>query len=172
MMVAYHINKKEPDSVTEDFEKFNKNHERLLKYFEKVTGESFKPGDHNLDLVDNGKAKIRMSVKGKLSSKVDEILPKADEIDPDVMAFLQKLNLMDLKNIFAKEALTIDDIKEMTNADLKDIGVDLYKQRKTILTACKDLGKKGEQNANKREVKIRMQGKYFSLSSDVVKGIV
>ena len=158
MMVAYHINKKEPDSVTDDFEKFNNNYGKLLKYFEKVTGESFKPGD-NLDIVDNVKAKNRMSIKRSPPPPRIIETPKTDEVDPDVMAFLQKLKLTELKDIFAKEALTMDDIKEMTNADLKDIGVNLYKQRKSILTACKDLGKE-EPKADKKEVKFRMQSKF------------
>ena len=38
MMVAYHIGKSDPDSVTYEITKFNGNHQKLLSVFFKVTG--------------------------------------------------------------------------------------------------------------------------------------
>ena len=38
IMVAYHIGKSDPDSVTYEITKFNRNHQKLLSVFFKVTG--------------------------------------------------------------------------------------------------------------------------------------
>merc|ERR1719411_1958653 len=46
-----------------------------------------------------------------------------------------------LIDIFQKEELTMKDIQGMNNADLKDIGVEKFKHRKDILSACENLKK-------------------------------
>ena len=45
MMVAYHIHRKQPESVANDFKRFNQSYEKLLLDFTDVTGEIFKPGN-------------------------------------------------------------------------------------------------------------------------------
>ena len=52
---------------------------------------------------------------------------------PLKLSFLRDLNLAELIGIFQEEQLTMEDILEMNNHELKLIGVEKHKQRKAIL---------------------------------------
>ena len=53
-------------------------------------------------------------------------------LDPEVEQMLTKLNLMSLKAIFVKEELTMTDLVKLSKDDLKDIGIEKFKQRTAI----------------------------------------
>ena len=54
MMVAYHVYNEELDGVTDEFNRFNQNYEKLVSSFTDVTGLEFKAGDiPNLEIVMN-----------------------------------------------------------------------------------------------------------------------
>ena len=151
MMIAYYINKKDSNRVTKEFEKFNDTYEKLTTYFEKVTGEVFLPGHQNLDQLDSSDVMKLQDVEAFENEQTRSI-------DPVVVKLLDDLKLMDLKEIFEREALSIEDIQDMNNGDLKDIGVPLFKQRKAILSACKEMkATKDDPKSQKKEVSFRMK---------------
>ena len=118
MMVAFHIHKKDPDSVAQDFTLFNTNFEKLLVTFKCVTGEDFIPGDiPNVDL----------------NSDKDDKSEQIGGVSQEIELFLEKIGLICLRDIFEQEELTIEDLLKMNKTDLKDIGINQLKQRKTIL---------------------------------------
>ena len=54
-------------------------------------------------------------------------------LDEEVASFLARLHLNELTEIFRRQRLSMDDILELSNEELKDIGVDLLKHRKLIM---------------------------------------
>ena len=51
-------------------------------------------------------------------------------LDPDVATFLARLNLTELTEIFKKEEFDMDDVVNLSNEELRDIGVSKLKHRK------------------------------------------
>ena len=130
MMVAYHVYNEELDGVTDEFNRFNQNYEKLVSCFTDVTGLEFKAGD--IPNPNSFESKIGpMETKLKLENESLGATPI--EIDPEVMSFLRNLNLTELSGIFKREQLTVEDILDMNNQDLQLIGVEKHKQRKAIL---------------------------------------
>ena len=64
----------------------------------------------------------------------------------DVPDMLQQLNLTELVPIFIQEELNFEDIADLTNEDMIEIGVSQLKQRKILLQAVEDLKKQLEDN--------------------------
>ena len=133
MMVAYHISKEDPESLTSELQKFSENHQKMLSAFAKVNGYEL--------------------VLGKVPD------PKVSQINPQVLNFLEALGLSELKSIFAEEESTVEDLLSMTNEDLKDIGIKKLNQRKKILNA-KD-GITGKLEASKFQIMLLRKLKYF-----------
>ena len=64
----------------------------------------------------------------------------------DVPDMLRQLNLAELIPIFIQEELNFEDIADLTNEDMIEIGVSQLKQRKILLQAVEDLKKQLEDN--------------------------
>ena len=139
MMVAYHVYNEELDGVTDEFNHFNQNYDKLVSHFTFVTGMAFEAG--NIPNPNILKSKLR-PMATQLQLKDECLGATSIEIDPDVSCFLRDLKLTELSGIFKREQLTMKDIVEMNNNDLLLIGVEKHKQRKAILKACEDLEKK------------------------------
>ena len=56
-----------------------------------------------------------------------------NRLDEGVHDMLQSLNLMEYSEVFQREQLSLDDIKDMSDENLKNIGVKLFKHRKAII---------------------------------------
>ena len=56
---------------------------------------------------------------------------------------LHQLNLSELVPIFIREELNFEDIADLSNDDLIEIGVSQLKQRKILLGAIQDLKQQG-----------------------------
>ena len=130
MMVAYHVHNEELDGVTDEFNHFNQNYEKLVTCYTDVTGLEFEAG--NMPNPNSLKSKIG-PMETKLKSKNESPETTAIEIDSKVMSFLRDLNLTELIGIFQREQLTMEDILDMNNHELQLIGVEKHKQRKAIL---------------------------------------
>ena len=61
-----------------------------------------------------------------------------NRLDEEVHDMLQSLNLMQYSEVFQREQLSLDDIADMSDENLKDIGVKLFKHRKAIIGFCSD----------------------------------
>ena len=53
-------------------------------------------------------------------------------IDQKLASFLSRLNMPELMGLFAKEELSLEDLMKLSYEDLKEIGVDKFKQRKLL----------------------------------------
>ena len=60
-------------------------------------------------------------------------------LDEDVASLLARLHLNELTEIFRRQRLSMDDILELSNEELKDIGVDLLKHRKLIIESAEKM---------------------------------
>ena len=122
MMTAYYISKKDSKRVTREFEKFNETYEKLVAYFEAITNETFDPDSDEVG-----------------GAKMQQPQPDESSLDPAVFALLVNLQLLSLRDNFENQGITIEDVQEMDLEDLKDIGVSVYRHRKAILKACKEM---------------------------------
>ena len=77
-----------------------------------------------------------------------------NRIDEGVHDMLQSLNLMEYSEVFQREQLSLDDIKDMDKEDLKLIGISRHKQRQAILKFFSDRSSE-EQKADGEQVKQR-----------------
>ena len=62
-------------------------------------------------------------------------------MDQDVATFLARLNLSELKEIFENEEFDMDDVVNLSNEELKDIGVSKLRHRKMITQETQKLRK-------------------------------
>ena len=116
MMVANHIGKSDSESVTSEFQRFNRNHQKLLSVFYKVSGYEL--------------------VTGRVPD------PKVAKIKPEILILLEKLDLIHLSDIFVYQRTTFEDLLTMTNENLREIGITNWNQRKRIIDSLHmDVGK-------------------------------
>ena len=91
-------------------------------------------------------------------------------LDEDVASFLARLHLNELTEIFRRQRLSMDDILELSNEELKDIGVDLLKHRKLIIESAEKMktrkisrtGGAAQQNNTMKQEAERMKTKIRS----------
>ncbi len=60
------------------------------------------------------------------------------ECDPEVMTILEKIDLLHIKDTFAREEVTINDLVHLTEEDLKEIGIDGLIHRRRIVRAMEE----------------------------------
>ena len=137
MMAAFHVYKMDEDALAADYEFFNSSYDNILAVFREVTGEQFVAG--NLPSLESVKKSLQNSNKSIGVTEVDSEPPKAESSTTQVSEFLRKLDLADLIPIFAEEGITMLDMADLTNSDLKNFGVDQFRQRKVLLRAVEDL---------------------------------
>ena len=54
------------------------------------------------------------------------------------MAILERIDLLHIKDTFAREEVTINDLVHLTDQDLKEIGIDKLIHRRRILRAIQE----------------------------------
>ena len=147
-MTAYFIFKEDIDSLTNGFAKFNSTYSDLKKAFKEVTGEQLNIGDSaveksskalqlNLaeDLTRHETIKIFFICKFNLHWKF------RIKLNEDVASFLERLNLKELTDIFEEQEFDMDDVLNLSNEELKDIGVNKLKHRKLIMQETQKMRK-------------------------------
>ena len=137
-MVPYHIFMRDPCKVAKEFKFFNTCFEKLLDAFKSITGKEFRPGE------------------------IPQVTMKMDEGESEIDNFLQKIGLFGLSDIFEKEELDIDDLFDMNNIDLKDIGIHQLKHRKAILKEIEKLKGRKKKKDTKFNRKPGNQGKLIT----------
>ena len=133
MMSAYSIYKEEPDEVAKHFEHFNEDYEEICKVFEEVTNLEFKAGQ-----------------EVSLLKPVAPVKPVPRESKSDcglsdlertkLQKFLETHGLQELLNLFLKEGVGLDDVLQMTDEEMKELGIKSYKLRKSLLRATTGSG--------------------------------
>ena len=163
MMVAYHISKADEKAVIEDFEYANNTLKHLLAVFEEVTKEVLTFGDlpslteidEKLQLMDGTSEVLAVTnveatntSPNTSSSASNSVIatPKTKvatfSLEQELVNLLERLELADLTDIFAREELTMKDVLDMNDDELKSVGIPLFKQRKAIMRECQDLNQK------------------------------
>ena len=155
MMVAYHISKADEKAVVDDFEYANSTLRHLLAVFEEVTKEVLTFGDlpslteidRKLQLKDQNSqvlAVTNANAGAPSPSPSPSTTPQKNvapfSLEQDLLNLLERLELTDLADIFAREELTMKDVLDMNDDELKSVGIPLFKQRKAIMRECQDLG--------------------------------
>ena len=77
------------------------------------------------------------------------------------MAILEKIDLLHIKDTFAREEVTINDLVHLTDQDLKEIGIDKLIHRRRILRAIEEHSE--EKGNNKEETKESIRIKVISV---------
>ena len=126
MMVAYYIFKEEPDRVTSQFEHFNEQYAKLVRVFEKVTGRAYKPGQKSVATV--------KPIPRPANHKAAPALPPNLELND----FLEKNGISGLRELFAQQGITLEDVLEMDKSEVEDLGIPLYRDRKLLLRAIQN----------------------------------
>ena len=168
MMVAYHISKQDEKAVIDDFEYANNTLKHLLAVFEEVTKEVLTFGDlpslteidQKLQLLDqssemlavtnigatntNPNTNTSTSTTTRASTNTTTIATAKKNVatfslEPDLLNLLVRLELTDLADVFEREELTMEDVLDMNDDELKSVGIPLFKQRKAIMKECQDL---------------------------------
>lgn len=164
MMAAFHVYKMDEIALAADYEFFNSSYDNILAVYREVTGERFVAG--NLPPLES----VKNSLKNTGVTEVDSEPPKVEsstaEVDKEVSEFLRKLDLADLIPSFAEEGIAMTDIADLTNSDLKNLGVDQFRQRKVLLRAGEDLTKQQgaaavESMESGQETKMEMKEEGF-----------
>ena len=134
MLVAHSIFKEEPDRVTEHFEQFNKDFYEVCDVFKKVTNQVFRAGQ-----VVEALKPVAPVKPIQRESKPELGLTLSNNERAKLQQFLEKHNLQELLTIFMKEGVALRDILEMTDTDMKDLGIQTYTLRKRLLRVVQDI---------------------------------
>ena len=135
MLVAYSIHKEEPDRVTEHFERFNKDFDQVCLVFNEVTHQEYKPGQEVK--MPKPLAPVKpIPREPKLHQPQQQTLSGQEQ--SDVEQFLGRHQLQELHQIFMREGVTLVDVLEMTEDDMKDVGIVKYALRKRLVKAVRE----------------------------------
>ena len=135
MLVAYSIHKEEPDRVTEHFERFNKDFEQVCLVFKEVTHQEYKPGQEVKAVKPLAPVKP-IPREPKPHQPQQQTLSGQEQ--SDMVQFLGRHQLQDLHQIFMREGVTLMDVLEMTEDDMKDVGIAKYALRKRLVKAVRE----------------------------------
>ena len=132
MLSAYSIYKEEPDQVTDLFEQFNSDFEQMCMAFKEVTNQTFKAGQEVEMLKPVAPVKPIQRTSGPE-------LGLSDHERTKVQQFLERHGLQELLAIFMKEGVALHDILEMTDHEMKELGIKTYTQRRRLLRVIEDI---------------------------------
>ena len=126
MLAAYSIFKEDPEQVTEHFTQFNTDYEQMCEDFKEVTNQVFKAGQEVKVL--KPVAPVRPTQR-----ETKQELRLSDRQRVELEQFLERNNLKELLPIFLKEGVALADVLEMTDEEMKELGIQTYSQRKRLL---------------------------------------
>merc|ERR550534_3654409 len=131
MMTAYSISKEDPDQVADHFERFNRDFDQMCQAFKEVTNQTFKAGQEVEALKPVAPVKpIQRESKPELGLSDNERVK--------LQQFLERHQLQELLPIFLKEGVALHDVLEMTDQEMKNLGVSAYSLRKRLARVIED----------------------------------
>ena len=143
MLVAHSIFKDEPDRVTDHFEEFNRDFYKVCDAFKEVTDQDFTAGQE-VEVV-KPVAMVKPTVR---ESKAE--LGLSDNERVTLLQFLERHSLQELLAVFLKEGVALQDLLEMTDNDMKGLGIKAFGLRKRLLRVI-EKDKAGETTATSFE---------------------
>ena len=159
MLVAYSIFKEDPDQVADHFEQFNRNFDQMCQAFKEVTNQTFKAGQEVEALKPVAPVKpIQRESKPELGLSDDERVK--------LQQFLERYGLQELLSIFMKEGVALHDILEMTDQDMKELGIKAYTLRKRLLRVVENQRANVSEEQVQSEVLRASQGASVGSSTD------
>ena len=124
MLVAYSIFKEDPDQVADHFERFNRDFDQMCRAFKEVTNQTFQAGQEVEALKPVAPVKpVQRESKPELGLSDNERVK--------LQQFLERHGLQELLSLFLKEGVALDDVMEMTDKEMKDLGVKKFNLRYT-----------------------------------------
>ena len=126
MLSAYSIFKEDPAQVTEHFQQFNSDYEQMCAAFKEVTHQLFKAGQEVEVLKP-------VAPDRPIQRETKPVLRLSDKDRVELEQFLDRHNLREVLTIFLKEGVTLADVLEMTDDEMKGLGIQTFTQRKRLL---------------------------------------
>ena len=136
MQAAYSIYKEEPDRVTEHFERFNKDFEEVCEAFREVTGQVYKPGQEVK--VTKPLAPVKPIPREPQPQQQKQQQKLSNQEQMDLEQFVGRHQLQELLQTFMREGITLEDVLEMTEDNMKEVGIIKYGPRKRLLEAVRE----------------------------------
>ena len=136
MLVAYSIFKEDLERVTDHFERFNREFEQVCEVFKEVTQQDFRPGQE-----------VKKSTKPLAQVKPiprEPILTVrqyslSDQEHVELKQFLKSYQLDEqLLQILLEEGASLADLFEMTEENMKEVGIKKFGQREKLLEAIRE----------------------------------
>ena len=135
MVVAYSIHKEEPGRVTEHFERFNKDFNEVCGVFKEVTQLVYKPGQEvEIPKLVAPVKPIPREPKPQ-QHQLNQLQTLSRQEQAALEEFLGRHQLQELLQIFTREGVTLTDVLEMTEDNMKEVGITKYALRRRLLGA-------------------------------------
>ena len=122
MLVAYSIFKEDPDQVADHFERFNRDFDQMCQAFKEVTNQTFKAGQV---------IKMPVAPVKPIQREAKPEFGLSDKERVKLQQFLERHSLQELLSFFLKEGVALHDVLEMTDQDMKELGIKGYTVRYT-----------------------------------------
>jgi len=166
MLVAYSIFKEDPDQVADHFEQFNRNFEQMCRAFKEVTNQTFKAGQDVEALKPVARVKPTGPVKPTHRESKQE-LGLTDLEKAELQQFFVGHGLQGLLGIFLKEGVALDDVLEMTDTEMKELGITAFSHRKRLLKVIEGHRHQASgYTASVSEEQVQVQGEALRASQD------
>ena len=151
MLVAYSIFKEEADRVKDYFERFNREFYEVCEAFKEVTKKDFKPGQE----VELRKPLAQVKPTPREAKSEMPIISVrqfslSDKEQLELQQFLERNQLQELLQILLEEGVTLADLLEMTEENMKEVGMKKYGQREKLLVAIRE--ERGDSNVLPEEL--------------------
>lgn len=125
MIVVYSIFQYDAERVVNEFKAFNCHYDELLQAYEEVVGEQF-----------NTETPFAYEHEAGALPDVAQACYKTTSADEkQIQVFLQQINLLHLSDKFVKQGITMADIIELNDDELKEVGVAEFGYRRKIIKA-------------------------------------
>ena len=129
MLSAYSIFKEKPDEVTNHFDQFNRDFEQMCQAFKEVTNQTFQAGQE----VEALKPVAPVKPTQRLPQSNPELRLSDNERTELQQFFVRHCLGEELLAIFLKEGVALDDVLEMTDTEMKELGINTFSHRKRLL---------------------------------------
>ena len=140
MSVAYSLHKQhDSDRITAHYSQFNNSYAQLSEAFLEVTGEVFRPGEKVV--LKNAGVRPVVSVRPTVRPALVEALQGlsvSDQASSQLKSFLEKNGLAQLVEIFVEEGITLPDVLQMPEEEMKRLGIKFYGVRRRLMTAVEE----------------------------------
>ena len=131
MVVAYDIHRQKIDRVEAQFDEFNTNYNQLVNIFAQITGEQFKPGTRPAPK--KRVAAVRPVPRDEAGGVLPPVVHQVeDRSAQELRGFLGRCGL---GHLVLEEGLTLEELLNMDQEDMKTVGIKTHKDRKKLQQA-------------------------------------